>query len=165
MPTPIIEQIAVKIKARLTAISTGNGYETTASGGVIRPTLIDETQPKDYQIYLTQETPTKNDAFSCPGNPAKRAWDQPFRIALGLRPSEKDTTPIDTLRNTFFGDVQKALAQPTSGDWSQWDGLAIQSSLGSADWYLDDEGSAGGVQAILTVTYRTPENDPYTMAG
>jgi hypothetical protein len=164
MATPIIEQIALKIKARLEAITTANGYEITIAS-VIRPLRIDETMATNNQIYLTQETPTRNAELSCPGNPAKHAWDQPFRIAIGLRPSETATTPLDTLRNTAQADIQKALAQPTSGDWSQWDGLAIRSELGTSEWYLDDDGSTAGIQMVLTVTYRIPENDPYTLGG
>ena len=162
MPTPVVEQIAVKVKTRLEAITTGNGYELSVSG-VVRPKRIDETSPANNQIYLTQETATTVAVYQ--GNPAKHEWRQPFRIALGLRPSETDSTAMDTHRNTFFADVQKALAQPTSGEWSQWDGLAMNSNLGSAEWFLDDEGAEGGLHLILDVFYRVPENDPYTVAA
>lgn len=164
MATPIVEQIAVKIQTRLQQIKTTNGYEITVPS-VVRPARLDETAPANNQIYLIQETPTKNESLSCPGSPAKHAWDQPFRISIGLRPSERLTTSIDTLRNIAQADIQKALAQPTTGDWSQWDGLALRSELGSSDWYADDEGAVAGVQMVLTVTYRIPENDPYTLGG
>lgn len=162
MATPIVEQIAVKIRTRLLAITTGNGYETTVAQ-VIRPTRIDESSPADYQIHLTQETETLNQVF--PGEPARHEYKQPFRIALGLRPSEKSTTPLDTYRNTFHADVKKALSQAGSGDWTQWDGLAVRSVPGSAEWFLDSDGATSGVQMILDVYYRVYENDPYTNAG
>ena len=162
MSTPVVEQIAVKVKTRLEAITTSGGYQTTVSS-VVRPTRIDETQIQDYQIYVTQETPTKNESLSCSGNPQKIAWDQPFRLRSGLRPSESSTTALDTLRNTFNADTQKALAQAESGHWSQWDGLALESNLGSAEWFIDDDGSQGGLTVMLVVTYRTPEDNPYTV--
>lgn len=160
--TPIVEQIAAKIKTRLGLISSSSGYETTASG-VVRPTRTGGFRPKDYQLIVVQESATKNQQLSCPGNPPSIAWNQPFRIAAELLQSKNDTSAIDTLRNTFAADVQKALTTAT-GDWAQWDGLAVNSMIGQIDTYLDDgETNVAGFQIVLTVIYRVSENDPYTV--
>ena len=159
MATPILEQIAVIVRSRLAAISTGSGYETTAAEA-IRPTRISDRSPKDYQLIIKQGDKTPNDALSCPGNPAAVAWDQPFVIAGILRPSETSATAIDTFKNTFEADVIKSLTAPAS--WWNFGGLAMNSVISGVADYESSEGTEGGFMVTLTVTYRVSENDPYT---
>jgi hypothetical protein len=159
MATPISEQIAVVVKSRLEAITTGNGYETTQSG-VIRPKRIETTQPKDYQITIAQGDKTPNEALSHPGNPPAICWDFPFTISGILRQSETDTTAQDTLKNTFEADVIKSLTSVSN--WHTMGGLAINSTISNVEDYFDAEAEAGAFRVVLTVMYRVSENDPYT---
>ena len=120
MATTIPEQIAVKLKARLETITTGNGYENTVSE-VIRPTWKgEEIHPKDDQIILTQGTQSWSPELSHAGNPGAWAWQLPFEISGGLRPSETSITPIDTFRNQFLGDIHRAIGGDGSATWPNW---------------------------------------------
>ena len=159
MPTAITEQIAVILKNRLAAISTASGYETTASGGVIRPTRMGGFQPKDYQIIINQGDKTPNESHHHPGNPPATAYDMTFQIACVLRPSELDSTFADTLKNQFEADVIKSLAQGVA--WWNFGGLAIDSRVEAVMDYESDDGSQLGFAVDFVVTYRVSENDPY----
>lgn len=162
MATPIVEQIAVKVRNRLLQITTGNGYETTVHS-VIRPTRIDETSPVNNQLWVTQEDIAKNEALSTHGNPPTQGWEVTFRIAGILQPSESVLTAADTLRNAFWGDVVGAITTPTTGDWAQWDGLAYNSMISSVEPYTANDGESSGFSVMLTVMFQTPENDPFTV--
>lgn len=157
MNEPVIERIAVKIKQRL-------GIAVGATGGVVRPTRTGGFKPQDYQLVFAQESKTENVALSCPGNPPLKAWNVPFRIAAELLQSKHDKTAIDTLRNQFEAAVQEALTVSGSHYWAQWDGLAINSSLTNVDTYLDEGDQVAGFQTVLTVQYRTPENNTRVVA-
>ena len=160
MATAISEQIAVKVKTRLGLINTDSGYETTTTG-VIRATRQGDFQPKDYQIIVTQGTITRNEELSHPGNPPATAYDMPFQIAGVLRPSDDNATAADTLKNQFWGDCVKALTTGTA--WYNWDGLAINTAPPTdVEDYQAEDGAAVGFRFILTVTFRTDENDPFT---
>lgn len=162
MATSVPEQIALKVKTRLGLISTGSGYETTTTG-VVRPTRIATFQPKDYQIVVTQGDLEPNPDLSHPGNPPAKAWDLPFLIAGILRTSELDTTASDSLKNQFGADVVKALGVPTSGDWAQWDGLAINSDVSGVEDYQSSDGAESGFKVTLVVTLRTDETNLYNV--
>ena len=164
MATPISEQIAVVVATRLGLITTTNSYEVTTTG-VIRPTREGGFQPKDYQLILTQGSKPINEEMSRPGNPPVTAYDMEFRISGIVRPSENDTTAIDTLKNTFEADVQKALATPVVGDWRQMENLAVNSNFNGVEVIESDDGSEGSFVFSLIVTYRTPDNDPYTVSA
>ena len=162
MATPIVEQISVKIRNRLLAITTGNGYETTVSS-VVRPRRIEETSPADNQLWLTQEDITKNEDLSTHGNPPTQGWNVVFRIAGILKPAESLSTAADTLRNIFWGDVVGAITTPTTGDWAQWDGLAYNSTISGVEPYTAPDGESSGFSVMITVMFQTPENDPFTV--
>ena len=162
--TPVIEQIAQKVQQRLGLIAVDAGFQTTATD-VVRPTRTGGFCPDDYQLIFAQESKAENDALSCPGNPPLQAWDVPFRIAAELLQSKDDRRPIDMLRNEFEADAIRALTKPQIGYWAQWDGLAINSKIANVETYLDDTEQVAGFHIILTVQYRTPEDNPYEVVG
>ena len=165
MAVPVSEQIAVVVKGRLENISTENGYETTVAE-VIRPKLDGEFNPKDNELYLEQGDKGRSFQSDCPGNPEAIAWTLPFSIHGILRPSNDSTSAYDTLKNTFEADVQKALATNSTGetgDWAQMNNLAITSQFSGVTNFIASNGSEVGFEVILTVTYRVPVNDPYTV--
>jgi len=160
MALPVSEQIALKVQQRLQNITVANGYEVTVTGTVIRPPRIWEGSPKDYQVVIAQGEMTRNDDLSYPANPPVVAYDLPFTIVGELRPSEHDTTPIETLCNTFAADAIKAICSPQAS-WHNWDGLAIDTTIASVVNTNSEEAAAFKLE--MTVTFRTPENDPYTV--
>lgn len=149
---PVIEQIAELIALRLGLVI---GADT-----VTRPLRINVEPAGDCKITLTQGAKTKNERLSCPGNPPIVAWNQIFIIAVELRPSELDSTAIDTLRNQFEAEIRRALTM--DGDWYRFNGLAINAEIGAARSYSSE--ASAGVKVDLLVQYRHPENDAYTAA-
>ena len=160
--TPIVEQIAQKIRQRLGEIDQEAGFQTTASS-VVRPTRLGGFSPDDYQIILTQGEKTENKQLSCDGNPRSVAWNQSFVISAELLPSKNDRRPIDLLRSTFEADIIVAFTDGQLGDWAQWDGLAVYSELGSATPTIEAETTISGVQLNLLVIYRVSETNPYEL--
>lgn len=159
MATSVSEQIAAKVQARLQQIDTSDGYETTASQ-VHRPTHLNKTfQPKDYTIVIDETGETVTRVYA--GNPPKLESLKQFDVRGILRQSEIDTTALDTLKNQFAADIRKSLTDVDSGDWRQWDGLAINTIFGNVEYAENETDSWLSFQ--FSVQYRTDENDPYTV--
>ena len=151
MAEPIIERIATVIKDRL--------FATEDATAVTRPRRINDESAGDYKLTLTQGARTPNRELSYTSNPPVVAFDQIFVIAGELRPSEDDTTSIDTYRNRFESQIRTALTAET--EWYRYadssGNLAINSEIGVARAYSSD--SAAGIKIDLLVQYRHPEND------
>jgi hypothetical protein len=75
-------------------------------------------------------------------------------------PSELDPRAIDTFQNYFVADVRRVLCEDAA--WWTWDGLAIDTRFGDVENFAGD-GSFDGFNLPVIVTYRTDENDPYTV--
>lgn len=154
MPTPIIELIADELVTRL-----GN---TTNVVEVVRPKKREPYTPKNWQIVVIQETAEDLPDLNHPGNPPATAWMQTFKCCLHVVPSESDTTAVDQLINTFVSDAIVAIS--TSGDsnpWHTFGGYAIDAVVNPPE-PINDEDSEGAILNV-DVTYRTSENDPYTL--
>ena len=148
------------VRSRLAAISTGAGYETTTTGA-IRPTKQGGFQPKDYQIVVKKRSNARVNIY--PGNPAKIERNLKLDIRGIVRPSDLDTTAIDTLMDTFAADITKSLT--SVANWHTFGGLAVNAMTDEeAEFETADDGSAGAFVTVLNVIYRHPENDPYTVA-
>jgi len=156
----IAEQIVAKVRTRLAAITTGAGYQFTTPGA-IRPLRFVGDRLQNLQIIVTQGGMPKNESLSYMGNPPAVARDLTVMCSCYGLPAESDTNPADYWRNRIFGAMSKAL---TTGDaWWNWDGLAINSSVGDPSPIA--EGSTGnvGVQLPITITFRTDENNPFNL--
>ena len=124
-----------------------------------RSTRVATWQPKDCVLHIQQGTMTPNTALSCPGNPPSQAFDLEAVVAGIVKPSDAETTPIDTFRNRVSADIIKAA---TDADlWHQWGGLAINTMIGNVEPYMDETGGVSGVVVKFMITFRVDENDPY----
>lgn len=81
-----------------------------------------------------------------------------FAVIAELRPSDGDTTPIDTYRNQFHGDCVKALC--TGSDWHNWDGLALNTRMGPVNAITNESIITGFVMQFV-VMFRVDENNPF----
>ena len=160
MADPISEKIAVIVRSRVAAISTGAGYETTVSGA-IRPRRIPTDRPKDYQVVVTQGDKVHNVTQSHAGNPPAKAWDFPFMINAILLPQKTNTKSADTLKNIFEADITKSLTSVAS--WHTFGGNAITATIDAVTDYTSTDGGEAGFQVVLTVLFRVSEFDPYTL--
>lgn len=156
MAIPVSEQIAVKVKERLSLIDELDGYEVTASD-VVRPTRIAQHSPQDYLLVVTVDKLAPNRESSYPGNPPAQGWDMEIGIVAECRPSEEDAAAIDALRHVFSADVIKAITD--ADQWHTWDGLAVNSNYGEVSTIDTETGSA--LRIPLVVQFRTDENNPY----
>lgn len=157
MATPVVEQIALKIKTRIEAVSSVTKC--------VRPRRLyyDLASMEDHDAVLIQGDATPAVSINDGSYPATAIdWNQEWLIGLILRTDETDTTPTDTLANTFVADVIKGIATPSSDDWAQWDGLAITSEF--TEQTIEEIEDAAIVLATLTlqVRVRLDETDPYT---
>jgi hypothetical protein len=153
MTEPVVEQIMANVRTRMAA-AFDNAY---------RSTRVATWQPKDLVVHVHQGSLTQNVELSCPGNPPATAYDLEAIVAGIVKPSDAETTPIDTFRNRMGADIVKAATDATN--WHQWGGLAINTTHGPIEDYIDETGGCAGVMVRFTITFRVDEDDPYTVRG
>jgi len=158
MATPIVEQIAAAVKTQLETVTVANGYQQSVAG-VERPTRLGGFTPEDLLIILEQGGAEVDEENSAPGNPRRVAWRQTFVVTLIAQPPDDSAVPVETTLNTFRADVEKAIMADPS-----WGGLALSTMSDLAE-PIPPEFTDGAYEALavqFVVTYRTPEDDPYT---
>lgn len=156
MPEPVIEQIAEALKERLESITVANGYAFDVTS-VIRATKTDETDPAHLTLWITQGDEEPNDGIAYPGNPPAVGWDVPFTLSLVV---SDDSYSVDQWRNIGKAAIEKAIKSPNN--WHNWEGLAIDTMIEASAPHTEDDGTS--IKLTVVVSYRTPENDPYTAA-
>lgn len=150
MTEPIAEQIMATVRSRMAAFTTA-----------VRSRSIATWQPKDLTVHVYQGSITPNDALSCPGNPPAQAYDLEAVVAGLTKPSDATNIAIDTFRNRMAADIVKNATNAAL--WHQWGGLAVNTTIGPAEPYIEETGGMHGVAVTFTITFRTDENDPYTV--
>ena len=159
MPVAVIETIALELETRLNLLVNQSTYNTDVIE-VIRPTRFGVWTPKDLQIVLTQGASERVEELDFPGNPPAIARRQVFNIRCHIMSNERDVEAIDTIINTFAADVIRVVC--TESDWYNFDGNAVISEwLSQED--IQADGGIDGVNVPLAITYRTSENNPYTV--
>ena len=161
------ERIATELLTRLSAITTANGYNFTASQVVRLNRKGDNWTQKHLSIALTQEPETRNEELDHPGSPPANAYDVEFQIKCVSRDQETSggnpaTTAKDTIVNDMIAAVRKAIAVPAA-TWHQMGGVAINSMFGDSTIEDSSEGEATVGTVTLMVTYRVSETDPYVV--
>ena len=160
MAFPIVEQIADVIVTRLIALRDNELAEVAVSE-VVRPVRLESYTPNDNQIVITQGASERVPEMDHAGNPPAVARRQRFNIRCHVMPSEKDTTAVDKYVNVFAAEVMKAITTPQA-TWQNFGALAIDAEFDTLE-EIDGDGSFDGINIPLLVTYRTSENDPYTV--
>jgi hypothetical protein len=148
MSEPVVEQIMANVKTRMAAAFTA-----------YRSTRVANWQPKDLVVHVHQGSLTPNAELSCPGNPPATAYDLEAIVAGIVKPSDAETIAIDTFRNRMGADIVRAATDAEL--WHQWGGLALNTTHGPIEDYMDETGGFAGVMVRFTITFRVDENDPY----
>lgn len=151
MAEPVVEQIMAAVKTRMAA-AFSNAY---------RSTRIATWQPKDLVVHVHQGTLSPNAELSCPGNPPAQAYDLEAIVAGITKPSDASQVAIDTFKNRMGADI--IVAATNASLWHQWGGLAINTTIGTVEEYVEETGGFQGVMVRFQITFRTDENDPYTV--
>lgn len=168
MAEPIVEQIAVAIKARLLTITIANNYQVDVAG-VLRPTQlgIDAVAPRHLMIAMAQLDARVDELKSHPldatpdGRPLVH-WIQPWSIACFIQTSESSSSPADTLLNRLRCSVEKALMVDIGWGPTPTTPLAYETNIVGVDLFKLTAGGFVGASVIVEVSYRTIEIDPYT---
>lgn len=150
MTEPVVEQIMANVRTRMAA-----AFDTA-----VRSTKVATWQPKDLVVVVSQGDVTPNPELSYPANPPVIAYDLPVTVAGVVKPSDSETTAIDTFKNRMGAAIIAAATDATL--WHQWGGLAINTVHGPVENYTDETGGFSGAMVQFVITYRVPENDPYT---
>lgn len=146
---PILEIIAQFLKHQLdTLVLSGRATRAT------RPLAYGlQYTPIHGEVILLQGDGTMSE-----GPVGYKSWTQPFQVDAYIKPSDLDTTPVDTAINTLKADIEAILrSDPTCGGYAQ--DLEIQ----SPEAFMLGEGYEG-LHVQFIVHYRTLEDDPYAMA-
>ena len=161
MATAVAEQILELVEFRMGLINPTDGYENTISQVLRTKRLDDDFTPLHNTIVIEWDDKQPNPAHDCPGNPPAKGWNLNVDIIGLMSPSEADTTAADTFRNQMAGDIVVALADVDSGQWRQWNGLALNTELGPIAPYHNSAGQDIGVRVSITIAFRTVEGDPF----
>jgi len=160
MALPIVEIIVNQIAAALARITTANGYQVTVAE-VYRPTKLgghDRGGVGNYRIALTLPEPEPAPELDICGAEPVKGWMQPVMMDLLFRPSDASTTAIEQTLNVFKADVVRCLfADP------QWQGYAVDTEMTPGQTWIDQDSGECGVSALVEVSYRIKENDPYQL--
>lgn len=156
MSSPIIEQIAVKLKAAIESVTIAKGYNVDVSE-VFRPRLVGiPADLKSWGVVMWQMDEDRESAEGIAGNSPGIEKIQVFTLDLALRVSDADETPFDTLANVFEADVTKAVMKDI-----YWDGLATDTAILPAEAMRSPDGTFDGRTLFVEVHYRVKEDDPY----
>jgi hypothetical protein len=148
MTEPVVEQIMANVRTRMAAAFTA-----------FRSTRVATWQPKDLVVHVHQGSLTPNAELSCPGNPPATAYDLEAIVAGIVKPSDAETIAVDTFRNRMGADIVKAATDAPL--WHQWGGLALNTTHGPIEDYMDETGGFAGVMVKFTITFRVDEDDSY----
>lgn len=154
---PINERIGLEILDRLETVTTGNGYSQTLD--VERPIRRGVKGLVGFKTILEQ-APEAQFVEILSGNPSRIIWRQDYEVSILVAPSDLSTTPLDTVANVAAADAETAITDGGGGEWSQFGGLALYAEQTGRD--ISNDGKEAIVRLTYSVTYRTPENDPYT---
>lgn len=151
MSEPVVEQIMQAVRARVAAT-----YSET-----YRSANIATWQAKDNVMNVYQGNIVENREIDYPGNPPAKGWTVEAVVAAILRPSQTDTTPIDTFKNRAWAAIVQAVTD--SPAWHNWSGLAIDTEIGTIEDFTNDDGSGSGVMVRISIHFRTEEGNPYVV--
>lgn len=172
---PVVERIALLVKATLEAITVAAGYAFTA-GTVTRPErkTLDPPTPlvsvpavpatdRPCPLVLSQEDPLPVPELWRSGNPPRRGWRVRFWVSLCFRPAQG--AAWDPASNGYVAEVARALlADPQWTEPATAAKLAVNSEIGELNTLLDArDGALAGVDLALDVEYTTAKNDPYAL--
>jgi hypothetical protein len=160
MPTPVFEDIAEQILARLKAGTYAEPYKPIE---FVRPKYLGSDFQYDHlKCVVLQDTPQRNEDIDIPGNPPAVGWTVPYRVETFITPNETNPNalPLHTVANYVLADVIKVLTTPID-EWFTWNNRAPNTQYETAI-LQNESGSIVTAQVTLNVDCRHNENDPYT---
>lgn len=158
MSTPVLESIAVTLADRIKDGTYTAPYQIRK---VVRPNKLQTNKELgDLECMVRQGTPQRNEELDYDGNPMALGFDVPYVAVVFLRPSDTDTTAIDTIANYVMADVVKAITTPNA-TWHNWGSKAINSTYDLA-LEVSDDASQAAVIVTVNVQTRFSITDPYT---
>ena len=157
MSTPIVEQIALEIVARINEITEANSFNQILNA--VRPTrygFTGDSAPIDLNVLVVQDDPQEDDEHAADGYQAMKAWVQPFMLVAFVINSDDSTAALDTRLNQVRADIEKKLMEDhTRG------GLAWDTKMRGSQRFNSDVARTG-ITIAIDVMFRTDIADPYT---
>ena len=121
----------------------------------------DKTTPTNYQV-IVRSSAARAPTMDRIGNPNVIAYQLTVECMGQAVIAESDTEATEGHAMEIAAKIVKAVA--TGASWYTMDGNAINSTVGDVTVVSNGNAiSTGRVQFL--VTYRHPENDPFTVAG
>jgi len=156
MPDPLEEEIAQNVKTTVEGVTEEAGYNQTVAE-VHRLSTLEGFEPVNLHVVMLEDPPERDREQTPAG---AHTWRKVFGLVLYVRPSDTDTSPVDTKINRFRADVAKALmSDQTRG------GYAVDTDVLDTAVVTDEQGRIQGHMLPVEVTYRHLETDPYTQVS
>lgn len=157
MPTPVLESIAETIVTRIKAGTYTENYQIQK---VTRPNKLQTNKSLEHLHCLVMQGNPERGELDHDGNPIAYAFNVPYLVYVHLRPSDTETTPLDTIVNYVTADVLKAITTPNA-TWHNFDSKAVNADY-DFEHVVADDGSEAAVLITLRVETRFSQVDPYT---
>jgi hypothetical protein len=158
LPDPVSERLSASVLAALQNVTVANGYTCTLVNPHRATASVEEGSPANLSTVVWQHEVKPDKVGSAPFGQAE--WVHIFEVAVALRLSNTDTTPIGRRINLTRADVERALmADPRRGGLCFVDNEILDPVLTE-----DSEAKIFGVRVMLMCQYRTLRGDPRQLA-
>jgi hypothetical protein len=115
--------------------------------------------PTNYQLVVKTISHTRQPALDRIGNPPVIAYDLTVGIFGQLGVSESDCEAIEGHQYEISGRIVQSIT--TGASWWTFGSRSLNCTIGDVQLL----GPTYSGQVTLNITYRVPENDPFTVAG
>jgi len=151
---PLIETISEHIKTTIASATAANRNGVQQNFSAVRPNRMQFslTTWDDLTVLID-----RMDAEEGKGGYGTKEWRQYFGLSAFVIDSDSATTSIDTRLNEVEANIVKKLLEDTSRG-----GKAIYTNWHASTPFVDEQGRMSGILIMISVDYRTAENDPYT---
>lgn len=156
----VSELIVREIVDRLEAYEENGDTIFTVYREVTDP---DKTTPTNYQVVVRASSPARLPTLDRIGNPNVIAYQLAVDCFGQAVIVESDAEASEGHAAEIAAKIVKAVVTPAAS-WYTMDGNAINSVVGDISIEINGKAIAVG-RTQFVVTYRHPENDPFTAAG
>jgi hypothetical protein len=159
MSNPIIEQIALKIKEAIDAVTIANGFNQDLTAVRPKRLHLESDLNADNTVFIRQEAAEASDSQL---TTETITWIQGFVLTALAIDSDSASDSIDTRLNKIAADIQKQLLSAgynTLGGLA--DGVLFRATEAAA--YLFGQNYAG-IDITIDVLYTTDYADPYSQS-
>lgn len=162
MAVPLIETISENIKTTIALATAANRNGIQQAFAAIRPNRMQFSQTTWDDLTVLID---RMNAEEGKGGGGTKEWRQYFGLSAFVIDSDTSPNSIDTRLNEVEANIiKKLLEDPGRGLGTDNQSNALCTNWHASTPFIDEQGSISGILIMISVDYRTKEDDPYTRA-